>query len=110
VSTPVPMFLLISKYLVGIKEVEGRLPQHGAWVEKGYEDGRILLSGRLVPPEGGAIVARGDDREEVEKWIEGDPFHVHGIAEYQVFELGATDFPRRSEAFDAFVRAYVEPA
>jgi uncharacterized protein YciI len=104
------MFLLISRYRVSIEEVEGRLPLHAAWVEKGYEDGRILLSGRLVPPEGGAIVARGDDREEVEKWIESDPFHVHGIAEYQVFEFGATDFPRRSGAFDAFVRAHVEPA
>ena len=34
----------------------------------------------------------------------GDPLAVHGACTVEVFAFDATEFPRRSAAFDAFTR------
>ncbi len=99
-----PMFVLISEYRRPIAEVDTVLPRHSEWVEAGYEAGRVLVSGRREPPVGGLIVAVGNDREDVERWLASDPFVETGVAEYNVTQFGATDFPKRSPAFDLFLQ------
>ncbi|HEY5332123.1 MAG TPA: YciI family protein [Solirubrobacterales bacterium] len=103
-SGPTPMFVLISEYQASIAEVEAVLPRHSEWVTAGYREGRILVSGRRQPPQGGLIVAAGLDRADVEHWLAGDPFVVAAVAVYRIEQFGATDFPKRSPAFDLFRR------
>jgi uncharacterized protein YciI len=105
-----PVFVLTSEYQRPIAEVETVLPQHTEWVAAGYEHGRILVSGRRQPPVGGIIVAIGENRQDIQRWLAADPFVLAGLAEYKIEEFGATDFPKRSRGFDMFLQAHVEKA
>ncbi len=96
------MFVLISRYQRPLDEVNRTLPQHGQWVQQQYESGRFLVSGRCEPPTGGIIVARASSEQELRAVLSTDPFQQKGLAEYEVFAFDATDFPKRSSAFDTF--------
>jgi len=96
------MFVLISRYQRPLDEVNRSLAQHGAWVQRQYESGRFLVSGRCDPPTGGVIVARAASEQELRAVLTTDPFQQGGLAEYEFFAFEATDFPKRSSAFESF--------
>jgi len=96
------MFVLLSRYQKPLVEVNRSLPQHSQWVQRQYESGRFLVSGRREPPIGGIIVARASSEQELREVLTTDPFQQKGLAEYEVFAFDATDFPKRSSAFDTF--------
>ncbi|MNU02476.1 YCII-related domain protein [compost metagenome] len=62
---------------------------HMAWVQEGYDSGLFLASGRKVPRTGGVILARGE-RAAIEAIVAGDPFAVHGVADYEITEVALT--------------------
>ena len=104
------MFILISEYLKSAADVDLQLENHRSWIQLGYESGRILFSGRLVPGTGGAIVLRADSRNEVVDLIQTDPYVQHNLVRYAVHEVSETAFPHRSQAFDDFMNAASDDA
>ncbi|WP_048647465.1 YciI family protein [Nitratireductor soli] len=80
------MFVVSLTYLVPIEDVDAHIPAHMAWLEKHYETGVFIASGRKVPRTGGVILARGD-RAVVEQCLREDPFTVHNLAEYEIIEF-----------------------
>ena len=48
------------------------------------------MSGRRIPRTGGVILARGDDREEIEALAAGDPFVSSGVATCEVIQFRAS--------------------
>ena len=97
------MFVAISVYLKPLEEVSRVGPEHAAWTMKHYASGRFLGSGRRVPPVGGVIIARGDDRAEFLALLTEDPFQQQGIAKYEVYEFDAGPLPRRSAELETFL-------
>jgi uncharacterized protein YciI len=81
------MFVITLTYKVPLHEVDEHIPAHVEWLEKHYDAGVLLASGRRVPRTGGVILARPVTREQIQKFIAGDPFQIHGIADYQVVEF-----------------------
>lgn len=61
-----------------------------------------VLDERREPPIGGVIVARASSEQELREDLTSDPFQQLGLAEYEVFAFEATDFPKRSNAFETF--------
>lgn len=96
------MFILISRFQRPLDEINHFLAPHSAWVQRHYESGRFLVSGRREPPIGGIIVARASSEQELREILTTDPLQQMGLAEYEVFSFEATDFPKRSSAFDTF--------
>jgi len=96
------MFVLISRFQRPLDEVNRSLAPHSAWVQRHYESGRFLVSGRREPPLGGIIVARASSEQELRELLTTDPLQQMGLAEYEVFAFEATDFPKRSSAFETF--------
>lgn len=96
------MFVLISRFQKPIEEVNHTLPLHSAWVQRQYEAGRFLVSGRREPPIGGIAVARAASEQELREILTTDPYQQKGLAEYEIFAFEDSEFPRRSNAFDAF--------
>lgn len=96
------MFVLISRFQKPIEEVNHTLPLHSAWVQRQYEVGRFLVSGRREPPIGGIVVARADSEQELREILTSDPYQQRGLAEYEIFAFEDSEFPKRSSAFDAF--------
>jgi len=84
------MFVLLLTYVRPLEEVDALMRDHMAWVDGHYADGRFVVSGRQVPRTGGVIVARGDDREEMERIAASDPFVTGGVATCEVVQFRAS--------------------
>lgn len=99
------MFVLVSRYMLPADQVDALIPRHSEWIARHYASGRILVSGRREPAIGGVIVAYGNSLAEIREWITADPFVINGAAEYEIVPFTATDYPKRSDAFDTFAAA-----
>ena len=84
------MFVLLLTYTKPLEEVDALMRDHMAWLNEHYEAGRFLVSGRQVPRSGGVILARGDDRAEIEALAAGDPFVTGGVATCEVIQFRAS--------------------
>jgi uncharacterized protein YciI len=92
------MFVLLLSYIKPLEEVDALMREHVAWLSKQYEAGRFVVSGRQVPRTGGVIVARGDDRDEIERVVASDPFVSAGVATCEVIQFRAS---QTANGFDA---------
>ena len=81
------MFVILLNYEKPLTEVDRFVAEHRAYLERHYEAGHFLLSGRQEPRTGGVILAQASTRAEVEQIVQGDPFHREGIASYQIIEF-----------------------
>jgi uncharacterized protein YciI len=84
------VFLLLLTYVKPLAEVDALMRDHMAWLNEQYDAGRFLVSGRRIPRTGGVIVARGDDREEIEALAATDPFVAGGVATCEVIRFRAS--------------------
>lgn len=73
---------------------------HNAWISRGFEDGLFLLTGSLQPNAGGAILARGTSRAEIEARVQEDPFVAEGVVAADILEIT----PGRTDAALAFLK------
>ena len=86
------MFLISLNYIKPITEVERVLPEHIVFLNKYYDSGNFIFSGRKEPRTGGLIVAVAQNIETMNKIIEEDPFFKNGIAKYEVTEFKPTKY------------------
>jgi uncharacterized protein YciI len=84
------VFVLLLTYVKPLPEVDARMREHVAWLDEQYDAGRFLVSGRRIPRTGGVIVARGDDRAEMEALAASDPFVRDGVATCEVIRFRAS--------------------
>ena len=84
------MFVLLLTYVRPLAEVDALMREHVAWLDEHYGAGRFLVSGRRIPRTGGVIVARGDDRDEIEALAASDPFVSGGVATCEVIQFRAS--------------------
>jgi uncharacterized protein YciI len=82
------MFVITLTYTKPLDEVEHLMPEHMAWVDRHYDAGVILTSGRSVPRTGGVILAAGVDRDRLDAILAEDPFTA--VADYTVAEFAPT--------------------
>ena len=95
----IKMFIFSLTYLKPINEVEKYLPQHIDYLERYYQSGHLIASGRKVPRNGGVILCCADSREQAMSIIQEDPFYIHHIAEYELIEFIPTKYAKEFEVF-----------
>jgi uncharacterized protein YciI len=83
-------WLLLSRYVRPLQEVDAVRAEHVAHLERQRDAGRFLAWGRLVPPTGGFILARGMDRATLDGVLAEDPFSVAGVAEWEVRQISVS--------------------
>ncbi len=73
--------LLLYDYVEDIAERRGPYREgHLGRIREGKEAGRIVMAGALgTPPNGGAIVFRGVDRDQIEEFVDDDPYVQNGL-------------------------------
>jgi len=81
------MFVVLLTYSQPLAAVDALVPAHREYLQRMYRAGTFLLSGRKEPRDGGVILANAASVEELESALSQDPFHVHGVASYQVIEF-----------------------
>jgi uncharacterized protein YciI len=84
------VFVLLLTYVKPLAEVDALMRRHMAWLDEHYAAGRFLVSGRRIPRTGGVILARGDDRGEIEAIAAADPFVAGGVATCEVIQFRAS--------------------
>jgi uncharacterized protein YciI len=93
------MFVIELIYRVPLAKIDASMRAHVAFLNKYYESGHFLVSGRKIPREGGVILALAGSRKEVEAIVQEDPFVERGFAEYRIIEFRASqkagDMPKR---------------
>jgi uncharacterized protein YciI len=78
------MFLVLLNYIQPLEEIDRLIAGHRAFLERHYASGHFLLSGRQDPRTGGVILARAQDRAELEAILAQDPFSIAGAADYTI--------------------------
>jgi uncharacterized protein YciI len=82
------LHLLVVKHLKHPDEVERHAAGHIAYLKKYHAEGTFIASGQTVnPEEGGAIIAAGVGREELEKIIAEDVFLQRGLSSYEIVSI-----------------------
>ena len=88
------MYIVNLNYIKEVSEVEKHLEEHIKFLEKYYEMGKFICSGRKNPRTGGVILLNAESLSEVEKIILEDPFNANEIAEYEITEFFPTKYIR----------------
>lgn len=81
------MFVIFVDYVKPLEEIDRLLDEHRAFLRDQYAAKRFLASGPMNPRIGGIILARNQDRAELERILEGDPFNREGAAIYTIHEF-----------------------
>ncbi|KAA2224355.1 YciI family protein [Chryseobacterium sediminis] len=94
------MFIISLTYKSSIENVERLIPQHNIFLDKYYESGRFIASGRKEPRTGGIIIANAEFKNEIEQIISEDPFYIHQVADYDITEFIPSKY---NENFKLFI-------
>ena len=81
------MFIVTIEYKVDFSIVEPHLPAHLEYVDRYYQSGHFLISGRKVPRTGGVILVQADCHEQMQTIIEEDPFFQADVAHFEIIEF-----------------------
>lgn len=71
-------------------------PAHLANLEPLDKAGRVVLAGPLTDKTGSLLVLDFDSRDEAERFVEQDPYTVHGVFERVEIHPFLQVFPRES--------------
>jgi len=93
------MFIALLTYVRPLEEVDALIPEHVRFLDEHYASGLFVASGRRVPRTGGVILISGEDRERAIAVLESDPFHVAGVAKYELVEFVPT---KMRDGFEPF--------
>lgn len=81
------MFIVSLTYKVPLELVDRHLDGHVEFLNKQYELGNFIASGRKVPRTGGIIFSKMPDKEELLRVLEEDPFKKNDLADYELTEF-----------------------
>ena len=84
------MFIVSLTYISEMSEVDKYLEAHIEYLNKYYELGIFIASGRKVPRTGGIILAQAESRSELETILNNDPFKINNLANYELTEFVPT--------------------
>ncbi|MBO6580858.1 MAG: hypothetical protein JJ871_06270 [Thalassospira sp.] len=81
------MFAIFLKFAENRSKATEFMDAHKAWIQQGFDDGVFLMVGSLQPNMGGAVLAHGVSRDEIEIRVNADPFVVEGIVSAEILEI-----------------------
>ena len=89
------MFIANLKYKKSIEEVNKVLEAHLEYLDKYFEKGKFMCTGKKSFPElGGVILFDSNNLEEAKKILYEDPFYIEEIADYEIIEFQPVKFSR----------------
>jgi uncharacterized protein YciI len=76
------VYLMISKYLVPLDEIDKLRSDHLAFLDGLHERGVLVTAGRQDPPAGGVVLLDVQDEAAARELMSTDPYVTSGTAEY----------------------------
>ena len=81
------MFAIFLKFAENRSKATEFMDAHKAWIQQGFDDGVFLMVGSLQPNMGGAVLAHGVSRDEIEARVNEDPFVTEDIVTAEILEI-----------------------
>ncbi|MBO6806896.1 YciI family protein [Thalassospira sp.] len=81
------MFAIFLKFAENRAKAPEFMDAHKAWIKQGFDDGVFLMVGSLQPNMGGAVLAHGVSRDEIEARVNEDPFVTEDIVTAEILEI-----------------------
>jgi len=81
------MFVVFLRFSDNRAQAGEFMDGHNAWLKHGFDDGAFLLAGSLQPGLGGAVVADGMTRDEIERRVGEDPFVAENVVSAEIHEI-----------------------
>lgn len=80
-------FLVEITYTAPIEVIDMIVADHRKFLQTGYDQGWLLMSGPMNPKTGGIVVARAPSMQEIQAFFFNDPYHQHQAATYNFIEF-----------------------
>lgn len=93
------MFLITYTYIKPLEVVDQFLAEHRAYLDQHYQNNCFVVSGPKIPREGAVLLSQLNEREQLEKILQQDPFVVHNVVTYQIFEFNPVKFHQNFKSF-----------
>jgi uncharacterized protein YciI len=81
------MFIVLLRFAAEKSRAPELMKAHGAWIERGFDEGVFLVVGGLQPGLGGVVVAHDITRSDLDVRVGADPFVAHGVVTAEVLEV-----------------------
>lgn len=81
------MFIILLKFSANRAAAPEFMAAHNQWIATGFSDGVFQCVGSLTSQGGGAVLAIGEGREEVELRVNADPFVANDVVTAEITEV-----------------------
>jgi uncharacterized protein YciI len=81
------MFIVFLRFSDDKSRAGELMAGHMEWVKRGLDEGVFLVVGSLQPNQGGAVVAHGCSRVELEERVSRDPFVQEKVVSAEILEV-----------------------
>ena len=85
-------FFIDVKYKVPFEELSERVTEHRTFLQIGYDNGILLLSGPRETKKGAIIIARANEVDELKSFFKNDPYILNNLADYEYVEFNPVKF------------------
>lgn len=80
-------FLIEITYTASPEKIADILPAHRQFLQSGYEQGLLLMSGPMLPKTGGVVIARAQTLDDIQTFFKYDPYLANQAATYRFVEF-----------------------
>ncbi|WP_042379886.1 YciI family protein [Streptacidiphilus melanogenes] len=81
------MFVVLLRFSANKAAAGQYMDGHQQWIQQGLDNGVFLLVGSIQPGLGGAVLAHGIDKEELERRVQADPFVAQDVVSAEIIEI-----------------------
>lgn len=81
------MFVVFLKFSAARDQAARLMQAHNDWLRRGFDDGVFLFAGSIQPQAGGAILAHGIARAELQERLDRDPFVAEDVVQVEIIEV-----------------------
>lgn len=85
-------FLIEITYTASAEKIAEILPAHRLFLQGGYDQGMLLMSGPMLPKTGGVVIARAQSVDDLQAFFEFDPYMANNAATYRFVEFDPVKF------------------
>lgn len=80
-------FVVIVKYKADPEVMDELRPKHREYLQAGYEQKLLLVSGPQPTRQGGVVLCRAKSLEQIKLFFNADPYNIADAAEYEIIEF-----------------------
>lgn len=88
-------FLCEVQYLVPTEKLDQYVALHRAFLQTGYDQDILLISGPKIPRTGAYLIVRGESLESLQAFFANDPYQLNHLASYHFQEFNPVKYQAR---------------